>query len=460
MAHSNSAVKPGAQARWQQRISEGMIAAEASHYSKWIEALVIPLLAMALTWLVNPQDPLTRNATFPWLWLAALLVALRYGVLPGLVSGLLILMGWPVFSAAGLYATAGTADFPREFFFAGALLILLGGEFSDVWRDRLNRIDETNLYLVERLSGLTRRHLLLNLSHDRLEQEMLARPGSLRDAVVRLRAVVVTDKEPQHVLPGVNDLLNLLTQYVNIEAAALYRVHNEGRQLVPGEKLAGFGETRPLRADDELFVLAMETQDLAHIAALDLSLERTSDQLVVAPLVSSGGEMVGVLAVSKLPFFSLNVENLQMMSVILSYYADCVTVAPAVSEIRQQIPIIPPVHAEELGRLLHMHRTFHIPSQIVVLTFCGERRFEMPAELMRIKRGLDLYWETSVAGNPSLVVIMPFASESAREGFLERIGGWMKTCFGMDMEAQEVDVRTIDFASGDPLAALARVLQP
>ncbi len=470
MSQTSTPAKPLAQTRWQQRAQAGLIAAEASRRSQWIEALAIPLLVMALVWFVHPQDPLTRSTAFPWLWFAPLLVALRYGVLPGLIGGMLVLAEWLLCNALGVYGAA--AEFPREFFFAGALMILLTGEFSDVWRDRLNRVDETNLYLVERLSGLTRRHLLLNLSHDRLEQEMLARPGSLRDAVVRLRAAVVEARAaaPEtpgpagsletDTLPGVDGLLNLLTQYVNIEAAALYRLRQEGQTFKPGKCIASFGETVPLRADDELFMLAMETRDLAHIAALDLSMERSADQLVVAPLVSSGGEMIAVLAVNRLPFFSLNVENLQMMSVILAYYADCIAAAPAIVEISQKVPDIPPVHAEELGRLLHMRDRFNAPSQIVILTFKGERRFEMPTELMRIKRGLDLYWETRVGHNPAIVVLMPFASESAREGFLERIDGWMTSRFGAHFETLGIDIRTIDFASGDPLESLARALQP
>lgn len=455
MAQPNTKSSADAQPRWQQRIAEGLIAAEASGRSKWLEAIVIPLLAMGIAWLTSPQDPLLFEASFPWLWFAPLLVALRYGVLPGLIGGILILAEWLAGSGLGLY---GAADFPREFFFAGALLILLGGEFSDVWRDRLNRIDETNLYLVERLSGLTRRHLLLNLSHDRLEQEMLARPGSLRDALVRLRGAVIEANVQPGTLPGTEGLLHLLAQYVNIEAAGLYLVRPEGKDFVPGTMVGELGEPLPLKADDELFKLALETRNLTHIAGLDLALERNSNQLVVAPLVTSDGNIVGVLAVSKLPFFSLNVENLQMMSVILAYYADCITAAPVASAIGQRLPDVPPMYAEELGRLMHMQDAFNISSHIVVLIFRGQRRLEMPSELMRIKRGLDLYWETTVDGNPAIIVLMPFASVSAKEGFLERINGWLKTRFGASFETINVDIRSINFASGDPLEALAGII--
>jgi hypothetical protein len=230
MAQSNSSSPQDTSRQWQQHLAGQLIAVEASDLSKWLETLLIPLLMMAACWAMNAGDPLLLKASFPWLWFAPLLVALRYGVLPGLISGILILIEWWVCSVLGIY---GTSDFPREFFFAGALMILLAGEFSDVWRDRLERLDETNLYLVERLSGLTRRHLLLNLSHDRLEQEMLARPGSLRDALVRLRgAVMDVDAQSSQAqseaaaLPAAESLLQLLAQYVNIENGSL--VSGEG----------------------------------------------------------------------------------------------------------------------------------------------------------------------------------------------------------------------------------------
>lgn len=448
--------KPGVEGHWQQRLTAGLIASEVSNRSKWLETLLIPVLAMLLAAWLAKDDPLLLHAQFPWLWFAPLLMALRYGVLPGLIAGLLLLMEWLICNQIGVY---GAANFPRAYFFAGTLLVLLSGEFSDVWRDRLTRIEETNLYLLERLSGLTRRHLLLNLSHDRLEQEMLARPGSLRDALVSLRAAVQESQINPQGLPGTAKLLHLLAQYTNIETAALYLAGREHEQPWLGEKVAELGETQALTRQDELFQLAMSTGHLAHVAGLDLALERNSNQLIVAPLVTSDGRIMAVLAVSKLPFFSLNVENLQMLSVILAYYADCLVSAPTVREVTAKFPAMPMIFAEEIGRLLRMQQDFHIPSHLVVLKFRGQRHLELPAELMRIKRGLDLYWETESAGHPAIVVLLPFASASAKEGFLARIDQWLQTRFGASFETLNVDIRAISFAQTDPLHKLQQVFR-
>ena len=165
---------------------------------RWLEVILIPLILIGLAWWLRPQDPLLLTTPFPWLWFGPVLVALRYGVLPGLMAGLMLLGNWLIADAAG----AVVQEFPRDYFIGGSLLILLCGEFSDVWRDRNLRMDETNLYVTERLSRLTKRHLLLNLSHDRLEQEMLARPGSLRDALARLRDLVIGSDKQTEALPG------------------------------------------------------------------------------------------------------------------------------------------------------------------------------------------------------------------------------------------------------------------
>ena len=127
---------------------------------QWLEICLFPLLAVAAAWLFSPADPVLSDAMFPWLWFAPVLVALRYGVLPGLLASVPILASQVVAVQLGLAVHV----FPPALFFGGGLLVLICGEFADVWRDRNQRMDETNLYLTERLSRLTKRHLLLNLS--------------------------------------------------------------------------------------------------------------------------------------------------------------------------------------------------------------------------------------------------------------------------------------------------------
>ena len=423
--------------------------------AQWLEVFAIPLLAIALAWLGQPGDPSLAGASFPWLWLAPILVALRYGVTPGLLASIAILGNWLLARQIGLAPN----EFATGSFFGGGLMVLLCGEFSDVWRDRNQRMEETYLYVTERLSRLTKRHLLLNLSHDRLEQDMLARPGSLRDALARLRTIAIKSSGAEVEMPGATGLLQLLSQYVNIESAALYTLVPRGPDLALGTCVARIGDPEPLVADDELLLLALENSSLAHIASQDVSLNTHTRQLVVAPLIAGNGAMIGVVAVTRIPFFSLNVENLQMMSVMLAYYADNIRVAPEVHALQTQLPSMPALYAEEFVRMMHMQKRIRISSHIVVMTYGGSRREEIPAEFLRVKRGLDLYWKTTVNGNPTIIILMPFTSSSAKDGFLLRTEDWLKSRFGGSFESLGIELRVVDFAHEDPLAVLADLVK-
>ena len=423
--------------------------------AQWLEVFAIPLIAIALAWLTLPGDPTLAGVSFPWLWLAPILVALRYGVTPGLLASIAILANWLLASQMGLVPN----EFATGSFFGGGLMVVLCGEFSDVWRDRNQRMEETYLYVTERLSRLTKRHLLLNLSHDRLEQEMLARPGSLRDALARLRTLAIESSGGEVAMPGATGLLQLLSQYVNIESAALYTLESRGRDLALGPCVASIGDPEPLVADDELLLLALESSSLAHITSQEVSLDAHTRQLVVAPLIAGNGAMIGVVAVTRLPFFSLNVENLQMMSVMLAYYADNIRVAPEVHAVQQQLPAMPALYAEEFIRMLHMQKKVGISSHIVVMTYGGPRREEIPAEFLRVKRGLDLYWKTTVDGKPAIIVLMPFTSPSAKDGFLHRTEDWLKSRFSGSFESLGIALRVIDFANEDPLMVLGDLVK-
>jgi hypothetical protein len=431
--------------------------APAAHAGGWgqaLEILTIPTLAAALAWWWRPDDPLLTGALFPWIWFAPVLVALRYGVTPGLTSCVPLIGLWYLAERMGRLP----ADFGLEYFFGGGLLVLICGEYSDVWRDRNARIDESNVYLAERLSRLTKRHLLLNLSHDRLEHEMLSRPTSLRDTLVRLRSLTLQAAQEQ-ALPAAPQLLQLLAQYVNLQSAILYTARNEGEgRWVLDAEAARLGKPAPLRADDELWLLAQREQQLAHIASQELSLQRQSEQLIVAPVISSDDTLLGVLAVSRIPFFALHVENLQMLSVILSYYADLVRGSAHLQRLLAQLPQMPPQFAEELARMQGLQARTGMTSQILVMRFPKALGRALPAEFVRIKRGLDVYWQTMIGEDTVIAVLMPLSNAAGMAGFMQRIQHWLLQRLSDPALAQTVQLHPIDFATDDPVAALQRLL--
>jgi hypothetical protein len=418
-----------------------------------LEIGIISLGAVALAWWFTPADPTLAKQEFPWLWFAPMLVALRYGVLPSLLSTSVVLGNvWLAWLLGRLPDGMQEASL-----FGGGIAVLVCGEFSDVWRVRNQRMEEAYIYMSDRLSRLTKRHLLLNLSHDKLEQEMLSRPGSLRDALARLRTLSL-QADPADPMPGANGLLQLLSQYVNIESAQIYLLERNGVSQVLGRSVARLGEPSPLPADDELLNLVLERGGMAHIASPDVSLQRHSSQLVVAPLVAGDEDMVAVLAVTRMPFFALTNENLQLMLVMLGYFADNLRASAGVHAIQMQVPNVPFLFAQELARLVRLHQKLTLPSHMVVMRFDGARQHEIPAEFLRIKRGLDIYWQTLLNNVPALVVLMPFATTAVKNGFLHRMEDWLRSRFQGDFESLQIDVHVIDFDVSDPLLELTKVV--
>ena len=87
----------------------------------------------------------------------------------------------------------------------------------------------------QRLEHLVRQYYLLRLSHDRLEQELIGRPMSMRDALSTLQEVGSTTQGPEA-------LLRLLAQYCQLETAGLYAAVDDRVHLTP---LASLGAVQP-----------------------------------------------------------------------------------------------------------------------------------------------------------------------------------------------------------------------
>ncbi|MDU7588519.1 MAG: aminotransferase class III-fold pyridoxal phosphate-dependent enzyme [Acidovorax sp.] len=219
-----------------------------------LESLLVPGIAVAVGVAFNPEDPLGVHAEFRWAWLAPVIVALRYGPLAGLGAGAVLLLAWVALHVGHM------EQFPQIFFLGGLITVMLVGEFSSLWRARTRRAEAVQYYLDQRLEHLVRQHYLLRLSHDRLEQELIGRPMSMRDALSTLREVGRSDRAEAE---GPATLLRLLAQYCQLESAAVYPV--AGDQPVP-QALASIGTATALQADDPLVLQALQTRKLCHIS--------------------------------------------------------------------------------------------------------------------------------------------------------------------------------------------------
>ena len=370
----------------------------------------------------NPNDPFMVELPFPWLWLAPTLLGLRYGTVAAFGSIGLIAGSWSLWDLLSQNPNL----FPAHFFMGGLILSLIAGEFADVWIVRLKRVREANAYLNERLESLTRRHYLLKLSHERLEQDMLTKPMTLRDSIMHIREIMVTGLQDPSALPHANAVMHLLAQTCQLEVAALYPV-NQGK--VNKKADASIGTPQELDLDDALLTYALEKNELSHLQTESLQ-NAESHYLVVAPLIATNQQCLGVLVVERMPFLSLNQETLQFLGVLLGYYADNVKLIPLAMKILRDNPTCPIEFASELLRLERVQRESGLPSSITAFVISDSpHRQDIFAEMVRQRRQMDINWDIRLSDRDIIITMMPLHGDAAVTGYLLRSQKWLKEMF-------------------------------
>jgi len=421
----------------------GKLATKATHPGVILaEALLLPLLAIGLGLSWAPQDPLQVQAMFPWPWLVPVVLALRYGPTAGLLGASVLLVGW-------LVLNAGHWDvFPQLYFLGGLILVMLVGEFSSLWQARTRRAEALQLYLDQRLEHLVRQHYLLRLSHDRLEQELIGRPMSMRDALSGLReAGRGAGQDPQAVL-------RLLAQYCQLECAAIHSVTNGQIDAQPPVTIGAYG---PVQATDPLLVQALSTGKLCHISQIQNGRQETR-YLVAAPLLDLAGEIYGLVVVQDMPFFALQEENLQTLQLLLGYYTDSLSMDALARPLVAQFPDCPPLFAFELLRLAHMHRSARVPSIVVALE-CRQEAIErqLPAQIERLKRELDETWLITAPQRQVLAVLMPLGDDTTAEDYIRRLEAWMQQRSQQSLAQAGVFPHVVALDSAQPDRTLQRL---
>lgn len=426
--------------------------AAAGKLECWLETVVITALFLAVGFYFNPGDPFFIHAQFPWIWFGTLLIALRYGIAPGMVSVVIISLSCLTLQYRGTIE----GDFPTNFILGGILLTLISGQFSTIWHQRLRRSDTLSSHAAERFEQLSRAYFMVRLSHDRLEQNLISRPVTLRDAMLDLRNLLAQhagqlDKET------CSALMSILIHYCSLESAAIYPVDRHGRLL--NEPIASCGKGAPLDAHDLLLLSAIESGNTAYQSVNRLQQPESSAYLVAAPLRTSKGELLGMLLVTEMPFLALQRETLQILGVLLAYASDHADSAQEARTILALLPDCPIIFAAELVKMVRLRRDLDIHSALVTVSIPPDVRLEeLCIALERQQRGLDHSWRRDLGWSVQFTTLMPFAGPASIEGYLARLNELLQKQFGKTIGQEGITVRTAMVAADEPLNQLIDLL--
>lgn len=459
-------VRPGH--NWWRRIFPRTQAASLSPWNaalRILEAALFIALALLFSFWSTPTDPFGLASQFPWIWIVPAVLAMRYGTGIGIISVVLLLASWLVWSY--LFPSGSGKAFPQVYFLGGLVLTLLCGQFCEVWNARSRRLSAINSYLDERLTMLTKKHFLLRLSHERLEQDLLSKPLTLRESLERMQALTMNQAvSADNPLPAANAFMQILVQSCQLEVAALHPCDQHGK--VQPQALATLGQVAPLDLSDPLLLYCLEQKKLAHVQTIAMPHQQSSRYLICAPLKNFDDSIFGVLVVEKLPFVALNDDMLQLLSVLVDYYADGVQMSGAAHEIVAEVPGCPPDLATDIVRLHRLKNNTDIDSALVALVLDDdENSRDMFEQIKRLKRAADVVWEISAdaPSNPTpnrrnvLITLLPLAGSAAVEGYLMRIEDVMQAQFGGKFLASYAQIHTEHMGSDSPVQMLKKLVQ-
>ncbi len=419
-------------------------------YTAWLEALVLPALFFIVAVFCISQRGEAFYHNTEWLWLAPIVVALRYGAGLGGVSWLVIVLGM------ALTITPAPWYYPQSYYaLEGFFITLLCGQFRSIWHEKLTRSSQLLQYAQQRLEFLSRVYFMTRISHDRMEQNLISKPVTIRSALLSLRHMIV--EEGAELSPKVAKLLlQLLSQACSFERAAIYLVNNK---VVSDDCLADVGKFEQLNTNDLLVQHALNNNEFAYLAVNQLSEEEVSDYLVVAPLKSFEGDIFGLLIVERMPFLSLNKDNLKAMSVLINYFSEDYYAVRQAREILVVYPDCLSDFAVELKKLSLLNNKVGVDSCLVALFVSNEAAYQSIIPALQLQqRGLDLAWVHKREKDTVLVTLMPVAEVMAVEGYVRRVRTWLKEERGLSFNYPNLHIHYCSLEGRDPLQLLQELL--
>ncbi len=410
----------------------------ASGSAAWFETLLLTALAAGMGLWLAPEDPLQVQG-FPWPLLAPLLLAVRYGFMRGLISASLLVVMLFVLRAGGLPLYS---DIPSGYIIGVLVSTMLVGEFRDLWERRLQRLQMANEYRQYRLDEFTRAHLILRVSHDRLEQRVAGSDQSLRSSLLMLRdRLRELDVSNNRLSSLAEPILALLGQYGSLRIAGLYALDATGKP----EALAMLGEMGALDADDLLVRLCLEKGDVVSVREELLERgeqARHSSLQACVPLLDTEDRLLAILAIRQMPFFAFNERILSLLGLLAGHIADMLqsdAVALRLDDADSQ------AFSQQLRRSLIDAERHELPASLCMLELSQPNE-----DLMRLltdsQRGLDLQLRLrNGRDHDCLLVLMPLTSAEGGRGYMERLHYLLTERFGQNQSLAALGVQDMHY---------------
>ncbi len=420
---------------------------------RYTETIILSTLILGCCAYFNPKDPLFVHAFFPWIWFLPIMIALQHGRLCAGIATTLV-----VFTMLyTLYALLYSWDSYQSWFLGGITLTFICAEYHGLWLSRQHGLRERSNYLDTRLESLSRAYGILRLSHDTLEESLIIKPATLRQAFMSLREILAAAGGKMNATIAMQ-YMELLAYQAGLDSAALYLYKNKHWEM---DAIACVGKNKPLKRDDVLIKRCLANKETSYLALNILEENQTSEYLAVLPMQTADGHLLGLLTITEIPFLLLNDETLEKLTLMLAYIADEAWAASHAEKLQKIYPDCPAMFASELFKLKHLWQLADVDSAIVVFYLePSDVRDDVIFFLIKERRALDIIWETKRGESIILIILMPLTERSMLSSYITRIQEllWQRKKIRLDEKSVQFEQRQLS-AYTDIYSLLAGALK-
>jgi len=308
-----SGVKQTTNGAWSFKLEKSILLLEKAEKIKWIESIVISILSLIIGYSIDPLDPFFINYQFPWLILAPLLTSLRYGLVYGITTSLLLIS---IVSIGFYLEWPQVPFFPKEMIIGLMLLTMISAEFYELWNRKIKLLEYKYDHINLRMNKFARTYHLIKGSHYQLEQHLASQAKSLRLALSDLEKQILSlEKNRGEPLAGIGEsILKIFGSYANVQIAAIYAV-NEQRKIIT-EPVARLGQSCTLLSSDPLIGEALRTGHVASIKVENDDAIAADGAIVAIPLLDVYQKIWGIVVVNEMPLFALQESTMDLFTVL------------------------------------------------------------------------------------------------------------------------------------------------
>lgn len=399
-----------------------------------LEASLLTVAVIFLAKYISPDDPFSLSGPIPWIAIAPIFCGLLYGSLYGALSLIIALAYLMVSQPADMMST----PLLREYLVGVSSVTFLVGIFSSYWLGRIRHVEYLNSYVREHLDDLSRDYYLLRISHERLEHAYITKPLSFRDAFYQIKQDIL--KNNYEIDKTISQqLLNIFSQYCSINCA-LFCFYDSRTKVTT--TMALLGKPFDISLDDPLVRNAINTQATSYFAVNELDDSLNSAYLAVVPFLNQQRKIIGFIIIKEMPFWSLTHDNLEVLSVFAAVFSLQFSTLKQVQALLSIFPDCTPEFLREYQTLVSLKQHHNVESGLSGLLIPeGFFQENMVYSLQQQKRSLDYIWVIPVGSSLLFITLMPLTSLEGIRGFRKRLGDFLKSEFGQEINKKGLHFR-------------------